>query len=295
MTMEITAALVKELRERTGSGMMECKKALMEAAGDIEAAIDLMRTKGALKAGAKASRIAADGMVMIAQNSSAIAIVEVNSETDFVAKGEAFQAFVKAVVEQALASQPATLEALLATPIAAGESDIETQRKELIAKLGENINVRRFAVISSQNTLVSYTHGSNSRIAVIVELSGGNEALARDIAMHIAAMKPVCVNEDQVPAELIAKEKAIFTAQSAESGKPADIIEKMVVGRLKKYLKEVTLLGQPFVKDNEKTIEQLLKAANAQVKQFIRFEVGEGIEKKVENFAEAVMAQAKGN
>lgn len=292
--MDISASLVKELRERTGSGMMECKKALLEAAGDIEAAIDLMRKKGALKAGAKASRIAADGRIAIAQAPGKMALVEVNSETDFVAKGEDFQAFVNAVAEQALATQPASLEALLATPITEGGVDIETRRKELIAKLGENINVRRFALINSTNTIVSYIHGSQSRIAVMVEMSGGSEALARDIAMHIAAMRPVCVDETQVPAELIAKEKEIFLAQSAESGKPADIIEKMVAGRLKKYLKEVTLLGQPFVKDNEKSVEQLLKAAGARVLQFVRFEVGEGIEKKVENFAEAVMAQVKG-
>lgn len=291
--MAITAALVKELRERTGAGMMECKKALVEMNGDIDAAIEHMRKTGMAKADKKAGRAAAEGLVAIKTSADAktAAIVEVNCETDFVAKDDNFQKFVEAIVDCALANKPADLDALLALPIP-GAASIEEARKTLIAKIGENMNVRRFQIISAKGALATYMHGT--RIGVVVDLEGGNEDLGKDIAMHIAASRPICVDETGVSKETIEKEKEIYTAQAQESGKPAEIIEKMVQGRIQKFLKEVTLLGQPFVKDPDQTVEKLLKAANAKVAGFVRFEVGEGIEKKSENFAEEVMAQARG-
>jgi len=293
---QITAALVKELRERTGSGMMECKKALQETGGDIEAAIETMRKSGLAKADKKAGRIAAEGLIVIRQteDGKAIAMVEVNCETDFVSKGEAFQRFAWAVVDRVLDSDPGDRDIFLLGLILEDSKSIDQVRKELIAKLGENINVRRFARFATQTgVLNSYLHGN--RIGVIVELEGGDEALAKDIAMHIAASRPICVSADQVPAEWLAKEREIYRAQAAESGKPAAIIEKMVEGRLRKYLAEVTLLGQPFVKDPEQSVAELLKAHHASVVRFERFELGEGIEKKTENFAEEVMAQVRGS
>jgi len=292
--MAITAALVKELRERTGAGMMECKKALVEMDGDIEAAAEHMRKTGMAKADKKAGRAAAEGLVVIrtSDDGKTAAVVEVNCETDFVAKDENFRNFVDAIADKVLAEKPADLDALLAMPLADGMS-VEESRKALIARIGENMNVRRFTVIEAKGKVSSYMHGS--RIAVVVDLEDGSDELGKDLAMHIAASKPVCVDESGVSAELIAKEKEIYTAQAQESGKPAEIIEKMVMGRVQKFLKEVTLLGQPFVKDPDQTVEKLLKAANAKVAGFVRYEVGEGIEKKVENFAEEVMAQAKGN
>ncbi len=291
--MAITAALVKELRERTGSGMMECKKTLVETNGDIEAAIELMRKNGLAKADKKADRIAAEGAIIVARSDDGkqAVLVEVNCETDFVAKGDAFQDFSNAVAAVALNSGAASAEALAAAEFSAGVS-VEERRKELIAKIGENITVRRVARATSNGVVGAYLHGS--RIGVLVSLDGGNDELARDIAMHIAASKPECVSEEQVSAELIAKEKEIFMAQAAESGKPAEIIEKMVVGRIAKFLKEITLVGQPFVKNPDQTVAQLLKENKASVTGFQRLEVGEGIEKKVENFVEEVMAQAKG-
>lgn len=291
--MAITAALVKELRERTGAGMMECKKALVEMNGDIDAAIEHMRKTGMAKADKKAGRAAAEGLVAIKTSADAktAAIVEVNCETDFVAKDDNFQKFVEAIVDCALANKPADLDALLALPIA-GAASIDEARKALIAKIGENMNVRRFQIISAKGALATYMHGT--RIGVVVDLEGGSEDLGKDIAMHIAASRPICVDETGVSKETIEKEKEIYTAQAQESGKPAEIIEKMVQGRIQKFLKEVTLLGQPFVKDPDQTVEKLLKAANAKVAGFVRFEVGEGIEKKSENFAEEVMAQIKG-
>lgn len=292
--MAITAALVKELRERTGAGMMECKKALVETDGDIDVAIEHMRKTGLAKADKKAGRTAAEGLVVFKSSADGkkAALVEVNCETDFVTKGDDFINFANAVAEAVLESEPADIDALLALPLQGGDSIADTT-KALIAKIGENMNVRRFVTKSTDGVLGAYLHGG--RIGVMVELQGGDEALAKDIAMHIAASKPACVSEADVPAELIEKEKEIFSAQAAESGKPAEIIEKMVDGRIKKFLKEVTLLGQPFVKDPDQTVEQLLKAAGATVVGFDRLEVGEGIEKKVENFAEEVMAQAQGN
>ena len=292
--MAITAGLVKELRERTGAGMMECKKALVETDGDIDAAIDLMRKSGAAKADKKAGRTAAEGLIVFkgSNDSKNAVMVEVNCETDFVTKGDDFLNFSSAVAQAALDQKPADIDALLALPLHGGEN-IADATKTLIAKVGENMNVRRFVSRTTDGVLGVYLHGG--RIGVMVELKGGDEALAKDIAMHIAASRPICVGEDEVPSELIEKEKEIFSAQAAESGKPPEIIEKMVGGRIKKYLKEVTLLNQPFVKDPDQTVEQLVKAASATVVGFDRLEVGEGIEKKVENFAEEVMAQAQGS
>ena len=293
--MAITAALVKELRERTGAGMMECKKALVEADGDIEAAVEAMRKAGSAKADKKAGRVAAEGLVEVVsgEDGKVAAMVEVNCETDFVAKDDNFKSFVDAVARRVLASRPDNVEALSAMPLNDGaETSVEDARKELIAKIGENMSVRRSALIEAQGDCLGvYKHGA--RIAVVVDLKGGDEALAKDIAMHIAASKPLCVRADEVSAETLEKEKEIFAAQAAESGKPADIIEKMVAGRVNKFLKEVTLLGQPFVKDPDTTVEKLLKGAGAEVLRFERLEVGEGIEKKSENFAEEVMAQVK--
>jgi len=292
--MAISAGLVKDLRERTGAGMMECKKALVETDGDIEAAIDLMRKSGAAKADKKAGRTAAEGLITFKSsgNNKDAVMVEINCETDFVTKGDDFLNFASAVAQTALDQKPADIDALLATPLDGGEN-IADATKTLIAKVGENMNVRRFVSRSTDGVLGCYLHGG--RIGVMVELNGGDEALAKDIAMHVAASNPNCVSEDEVSAELIAREKEIFSAQAAESGKPPEIVEKMVGGRIKKFLKEITLLNQPFVKDPDQTVEQLVKAAGATVVGFDRLEVGEGIEKKVENFAEEVMAQAQGS
>jgi elongation factor Ts len=292
--MEITAALVKELRERTGAGMMECKKALVEMKGDIDAAAEHMRKTGMAKADKKAGRAAAEGLVVIKTSADAktAAIVEVNCETDFVAKDDNFRNFVDAIADKVLAAKPADLDALLAMPLESGVS-VEDSRKALIARIGENMNVRRFMLINAKGKVSSYMHGT--RIGVVVDLEGGSDELGKDIAMHIAASKPICVDESGVSQDLIAKEKEIYTAQAQDSGKPAEIIEKMVMGRVQKYLKEVTLLGQPFVKDPDQTVDKLLKSANAKVASFVRYEVGEGLEKKSENFAEEVMAQVKGS
>ncbi len=292
--MAITAAMVKELRERTGAGMMECKKALVETDGNIEAAIEHMRKTGLTKADKKAGRTAAEGLIniKISADGKLAAIVEVNCETDFVTKGEDFRQFVDNIAQRVLDSQPADLDALLAMPISDSDTtSIEETRKNLIAKIGENMNVRRFALLKGQGNLAAYMHGS--RIGVLVDVEGGDESLGKDLAMHIAASRPICVSEEEVPKEVIEKEKEIFSAQAAESGKPAEIIEKMISGRIKKFLKEVTLLGQPFVKDPDQTVEKLVKNAGARVITFIRYEVGEGIEKKQENFADEVMSQIK--
>ena len=293
--MAITAAMVKELRERTGAGMMECKKALVETDGDIDAAIEHLRKTGMAKADKKAGRTAAEGLVVIktTDDGKRAAIVEVNCETDFVAKDENFRKFVDAVAEQVLASNPADLDELLNLPMPGEEgTTIGEALKALIAKIGENMAIRRFAIIDASGKLHTYMHGT--RIGVVVDLEGGNETLGKDLAMHIAASRPMTVSEADVPAEVIEKEKEIFAAQAAESGKPPEIIEKMIGGRIKKFLKEITLLGQPFVKNPDETVEQLLKKENAKVAGFTRYEVGEGIEKKQENFADEVMAQVKG-
>ncbi|PKM45116.1 MAG: elongation factor Ts [Gammaproteobacteria bacterium HGW-Gammaproteobacteria-1] len=288
---EITAALVKDLRERTGAGMMECKKALTETNGDVEAAIEHMRKAGMAKADKKAGRTAAEGLIIVktSVDGKRLVMVEVNCETDFVTKGDDFRNFVAAVGDTALDSGANDIDALLAAKMADGMT-VADATKALIAKIGENSAVRRMVAYNSDNLLVNYLHGT--RIGVVVELQGGSAELARDVAMHIAASRPQCVSEEQVPAEIIEKEREIFTAQSADSGKPADIIAKMVDGRIKKFLKEVTLLGQPFVKNPDITVEKLVKDAGAKVIGFTRFEVGEGIEKKSVNFAEEVAAQA---
>jgi len=292
--MEITAALVKELRERTSAGMMECKKALQETNGDIEAAAEYMRKTGMAKADKKSGRVAAEGLIGIAQSADGktAAIVEINSETDFVAKGDDFKNFVQSVADLALAKKANDVESFKNEKMANGSS-VGDNVKALIAKIGENLTVRRVSYVAGTDRVSYYLHGS--KIGVLVAMNGGSDDIGKDVAMHIAASKPVCVSADQVPAQLIEKEREIYTAQAAESGKPADIIEKMVNGRVSKFLKEVTLVGQPFVKDPDKTIEKLLKDASASVKSFVRFEVGEGIEKKTENFADEVMAQVKGS
>ena len=289
--MAITAALVKELRERTGAGMMECKKMLVETDGNIETAIEELRKRGAAQADKKAGRIAAEGVTLNLVNAGTGVVVEVNSETDFSAKNEDFTGFSNQVANAILANKPADVEALSASEIEGGGS-VEEARQALIAKIGENINVRRFEVLEAGDggLVGSYQHGNT--ISVLVKLSGGSDELAKDIAMHIAASRPVCISVDQVPADLLTKEREIFTAQAAESGKPPEIMEKIVDGRIAKYLKEVTLLGQPFVKNPDQTIEKLLKSANASVEQFVRYEVGEGIEKKADDFVNEVMAQA---
>jgi len=293
--MAITAALVKELRERTQAGMMECKKALVETNGDLEAAVEYMRKAGLAKADKKSGRTAAEGAVVCktSDDGKAAILVEVNCETDFVTKGDDFQNFANEVAEVALKNLPDDIDGLLNLKMASGDT-VADATKALIAKIGENINVRRYTkAVTDGGIIGSYIHGS--RIGVLTSIKGGSEELAKDIAMHVAASKPICVSSDEVPAEVIEKEKEIYSAQAAESGKPADIIEKMVMGRINKFLKEITLLGQPFVKDPDQTIEKLLKAANATVDSFFRLEVGEGIEKKEENFADEVMSQVKGS
>jgi elongation factor Ts len=294
--MAIAAALVKELRERTGAGMMECKKALIETGGDIDAAIEAMRKSGQAKAAKKAGRTAADGVVVIAiaPDAKAGVMVEVNSETDFVAKDAGFNAFADAVTARALAGGAADVNALIDMPLNDGEdASIAQAREALVAKIGENIQLRRLVRFDdAKGQLHSYRHGV--RIGVLVELDGGDAALGKDIAMHIAASNPMCVSAEQVPAETLEKEKDIFRAQALESGKPENIVEKIIGGRVRKYLEEVTLLGQAFVKDPDVTVEKLLEQSGAKVVRFARVEVGEGIEKKEENFADEVMAQVRG-
>ena len=292
--MAISASMVKELRERTGAGMMECKKALLECDGDIDAAVEQLRKSGQAKADKKAGRTAAEGSitVKISDDRKTAVLLEVNCETDFVAKDDNFIGFSSAIADRILSDQPTDVDTLMSLSLGESATSIEEARKSLIAKIGENVSVRRFEVIKSSGCLGIYLHGA--RIGVAIALDGGDESLAKDIAMHVAASRPICVSEDEVPSEALEKEREIFSAQAAESGKPEDIIAKMVDGRIKKYLKEVTLLGQPFVKDPDQTVEKLLKSAGASVSQMIRLEVGEGIEKKQDNFAEEVMAQVKG-
>lgn len=290
--MAITAALVKELRERTGAGMMECKKILTETDGDIELAIEELRKRGAAAADKKASRIAAEGVVFSTTKGSVAVVVEINCETDFVAKDENFVAFAQQVVATIIADNPTDVDALKANNIQDGSTTVEEVQLALVQKLGEKIDIRRFERIEAAagQTLASYQHGKN--IGVVV-LGTGDESLGKDIAMHVAASKPVCVSADQVSADVIAKEKEIYLAQAADSGKPAEIMEKMVEGKIRKFINEITLHGQPFVKDPDQSVEKMLKDANAEIAQFVRYEVGEGIEKKEDNFAEEVMAQVK--
>ncbi len=287
---EITASMVKELREMTGLGMMECKKALTETSGDLKAAEDLLRIKSGAKASKAAGRIAAEGVIgaYISADRKCGALVEVNCETDFVARNEDIINFAKNLAELSATKNIIDTVALSDADLPSGEA-IEATRKALIMKLGENISIRRCGRHATQGQLAYYLHGT--KIGVMVDFTGGDEALGKDLAMHIAASKPICVSKAQVSADVLANEREIFTAQAAESGKPANIIEKMVDGRITKYLAEITLLGQPFVKDPEQTVEKLLASKSATVNDFTMFVVGEGIEKKTENFADEVKAQ----
>jgi elongation factor Ts len=291
--MQITAAMVKELRERTGAGMMDCKKALQNTEGNIETAIEEMRKSGVAKAEKKAGRIAAEGNIVIKQETTTgeTVILEVNSETDFVAKDENFKSFADNVAECILNNHPDDVTALM--ELTMDDQRVEEARQQLVSKIGENVSIRRFNLIKSDGNIGNYLHGH--RIGVVIELEGGDEVLAKDLAMHVAASRPVCVSDSEVPQEMLDREKEIFTAQAAESGKPPEIVEKMVVGKLNKFLKEITLVGQPFVKDPDRTVAKLLTSSSASVKQFIRYEVGEGLEKRRDNFAEEVMTQAQGD
>jgi elongation factor Ts len=291
--MNITADAVKQLRERTGAGMMECKRALVETKGDLDAAAELMRKQGLAKADKKAARIAAEGVVVIAKSPDArtAAMVEVNCETDFVARGPDFRTFAEAVAECALATGPGPLAALTGARLKSGET-VEERRRELVAKIGENISVRRYAVVSSPDQLGAYVHGT--RIGALVAVQGGPASLAYELAMHISWSNPRYLSHAHVPAEVVAKEREILTEQAQTEGKPPEIVAKMVEGRLRKALNEITLAGQAFVKDPDVTIEKLLKGAKAEVLAFERFEVGAGIEKKTGDFVAEVMTAAHG-
>ena len=289
--MEISASLVKELRERTGAGMMDCKVALNEANGDIEIAIEIMRKSGAAKAAKKAGRIAAEGIIVIKQKANDIVMLEVNCETDFVAKDDNFLSFAEDIVDVIMNQNVNDINDVL--KLNAGNQTIEEATQQLVTKIGEKVTIRRFEKFSIKNQVGIYLHGK--RIGVVVEMNGGSQELAKDIAMHIAASKPLYIDENNVAKEVLVKEREIYMAQALESGKPEEIINKMVDGRIKKYIKEITLLGQPFVKDPDQSIEKILKEADAKVLSFIRYEVGEGIEKRNDNFAEDVMSQAKGD
>lgn len=290
--MTITAALVKELRERTGLGMMECKKALTETGGDIEKAIELVRISGQAKAEKKASRTAAEGVIVQSTSSdgSVMAQLEVNCETDFVAKDKNFTQFASKLAQLVADQQPDGVEGLAELGYEASNS-VETARKELISKIGENISIRRFACVNPESDQVQgYLHGT--KIGVVVRMRGGDEALCKDVAMHIAWSNPVCIDEEQVPADLLAKEREIYAAQAADSGKPEEIQAKMVEGKMHKFVAGVTLNGQAFVKDAEVTVGKMLNRAGAKVISYLRYEVGEGIEKKVDDFVAEVMKQA---
>ena len=290
--MQISASAVKELRERSGAGMMECKNALVETSGDIEAALEHLRKSGAAKAAKKAGRVAAEGAVVVTERDGTAVLIEINSETDFVANDENFTLFANAVADTVLAGNPADVAALGDTALAGGAETVESARQQLVLKIGENISIRRFArcVAATGQTLGAYRHGK--RIGVLVLLEGGSPELARDIAMHVAASNPTCIEESEVPADLLAKEREIRLAQAATSGTPADIVEKMITGQLRKFVAEITLLGQAFVKDPDTTVGKLI-AGKAKVLAFTRYEVGEGIEKKTVDFAEEVKAQAR--
>jgi elongation factor Ts len=295
---EISASMVMELRQRTGLGMMECKKALAEVGGDLVKAEELLRIKSGAKASKAAGRVAAEGVVgaYLAPDAKSGAMVEVNCETDFVARNEDFVALAKRLAQLVAEKNPADVAALSALPLDAGT--VETARVALVQKIGENLSIRRYARFAAGGRLAQYLHGGG-RIGVTVEFDGGDDVTGKDVAMHIAAsgapgaVRPVCVSRDEVPADLIEKERAIYTAQAADSGKPAEIVAKMVEGRIAKFLSEVTLLGQPFVKNPDETVEKYLKSKGATVKSFAMFVVGEGIEKKKDDFAAEVAAMAK--
>ncbi len=276
----VTASMVKELRERTGLGMMDCKKALSEAEGDMDLAIENLRKSSGMKAAKKAGRIAADGLLGTKVADGVGVIAEVNCETDFAAKNEGFIEFVQTVTAKAFEAGTTDIAAL----------DLEATREALVQKIGENISIRRAEVFKDEGTVVEYLH-TTGKIGVMLSMEGGNEELGRDVAMHIAALNPAVVGPDDAPADLIAKEREIYTAQAQESGKPPEIIEKMIEGRIKKYLAEISLTEQPFVKDGDVKVGALLKKEGAKVNRFVRFEVGEGIEKEEEDFAAEVQKQ----
>lgn len=288
--MNITADAVKQLRDRTGAGMMECKNALKETQGDLDAAAELMRKQGLAKADKKATRVAAEGVIVLerAADGHTAAMVEVNCETDFVARGSDFSAFAQAVAAKALVARPASLDALLQERLDNGET-IDERRRALVAKIGEKLSVRRFAVLSSGGQVSAYVHGT--RIGALVAIEGGDAILAHDVAMHVAASNPQYLALADVPADIVAKEREILTERAIAEGKPPQIVVKMVEGRLRKSLGEITLAGQAFVKDPDQSIEKLLKSAQAKVTAFERFEVGAGIEKKQDDFVAEVMAQ----
>lgn len=294
--MAVTAEAVKTLRERTGAGMMECKKALVEANGDLDAAAEAMRKSGLAKADKKASRIAAEGVIVLERSADGkrAAIVEVNCETDFVAREKDFQNFANAVAKAVLDKRPASVEALGSLAIAGGQT-VEDTRRALIAKIGENISVRRFQVVEGPAVVGAYLHGT--RIGALVVMKSGDDAVAKDLAMHVAAINPARVSASEVPAEEVAKEKGVYIDQAAQdpknAGKPRELLEKIVEGKVRKWLNEVTLLGQPFVKDDKQTVEQYLKKAGGEVLSIVRYEVGAGIEKKQEDFAEEVRKQVE--
>jgi len=293
MNMSISAALVMKLRERTGAGMMECKKFLIATNGDIEQAITEMRKAGQAKADKKADRIAAEGAIVIARaaDGKMAIMLEINSETDFSARDENFTTFANQVVETALANQADDVDVLAQQTLTGSNLTVEQTRQELVAKIGENIKLRRLEKMQSEGVIGYYLHGT--KIGVMVSLKNGDESLAKDIAMHIAASRPLVVTREQVPVDAIETERDIFTAQARESGKPQEIIDKMIEGRISKFIDEVSLLGQAYVKDPNKKVSQLLKEKNAEVVSFIRIEVGEGIEKKEDNFVAEVMAQVR--
>ena len=294
--MSVTAAMVKALRERTGAGMMECKKALTEADGDMDSAVEELRKKGAAKADQKSGRIAAEGAIssMLSDDAKAGVLVEVNCETDFVAKDENFKRFGQKIAQTILLQRPKDVEALVKLKFAGSDQTVEEARVELFSKIGENLNIRRFTVVEAQaeGRVSAYLHGS--RIGVLISIEGGRPDLGRDLAMHVAASRPLCVSRADVPEQNLTKEREIFRAQAADSGKPEEIIAKIVEGRLQKYINEITLLGQPYVKDPDLSVKKLLDSEQAKVLEFIRYEVGEGLERKEDDFVAEVMAQAKG-
>jgi len=289
---DISASRVMELRQRTGLGMMECKKALTEAAGDFGKAEELLRIRSGAKASKAASRVAAEGVVgiAVAPDAKTAAMVEVNCETDFVAKNDEFRAFANEIAQIVVREQPADLDALAGRTLASGDT-IEARRVTMVQKIGENITLRRFVRLAAEGRVASYVHGS--RIGVLVDYTGGSEALGKDLAMHIAATKPIAVSREQVPAGVVEKERSIAAARAAESGKPANIVEKMVEGAVAKYLAEVTLLPQPFVKNDKETVGRLVQGQGARVNGFILYVVGEGIEKRKDDFAAEVAAMSR--
>ena len=292
---EVTASQVKALRERTGAGMMDCKRALVEAHGDLDAAVETMRKSGLAAADRKAGRIAAEGIVAIEGGGSRGAMVEVNCETDFVAREDEFQEFARAVARLALAEEPAGVEALGALPLD-GAATVDERRRELVARIGENVAVRRFSVLDAPDGYVAgYSHGGRIGVLVALEAPEDPASTGKDVAMHVAASRPLAVSESDLPADLVARERSIIEAQAAETGKPPAIVEKIVAGRLRKFASDSTLLGQPFVKDPDVTVGKYLAGRRAAVRRFVRYEVGEGIDRREDDFVSEVMAQVRKN